>query len=87
MVYVDRVNPADRAGTTGEQLAESLVAQGAQFIIFNSDDMKEDALNFARNNPKSPSSMPPAMLPGRKVAISRMLPTWAISWAGWNTAR
>ena len=54
MVYVDRVNPADRAGTTGEQLAESLVAQGAQFIIFNSDDMKEDALNFARNNPGIP---------------------------------
>jgi simple sugar transport system substrate-binding protein len=54
MVYVDRVNPADRAGTTGEQLAESLVAQGAQFIIFNSDDMKEDALNFARNNPEIP---------------------------------
>jgi simple sugar transport system substrate-binding protein len=54
MVYVDRVNPADRAGTTGEQLAESLVAQGARFIIFNSDDMKEDALNFARNNPEIP---------------------------------
>jgi simple sugar transport system substrate-binding protein len=54
MVYVDRVNPADRAGTTGEQLAESLVAQGAQFIIFNSDDMKQDALNFARNNPEIP---------------------------------
>jgi simple sugar transport system substrate-binding protein len=54
MVYVDRVNPADRAGTTGEQLAESLVAEGAQFIIFNSDDMKEDALNFARNNPTIP---------------------------------
>jgi simple sugar transport system substrate-binding protein len=54
MVYIDRVNPADRAGTTGEQLAESLVNQGAQFIIFNSDDMKEDALNFARNNPGIP---------------------------------
>jgi simple sugar transport system substrate-binding protein len=52
LVYIDKVNPADRPGTTGEQLAESLVAQGAQLIIFNSDDMKDDALNFARNNPE-----------------------------------
>jgi simple sugar transport system substrate-binding protein len=54
MVYIDTVNPADRPGTTGAQLAEELVAQGAQFIIFNSDDMKEDALEFARSHPDIP---------------------------------
>lgn len=52
LVYIDKVNPADRPGTTGDQLADSLVAQGAQLIIFNSDDMKDDALNFARANPE-----------------------------------
>jgi simple sugar transport system substrate-binding protein len=51
MVYIDKVNPADRPGTTGEMLASSLVDQGAKLIIFNSDDMKEDALNFALANP------------------------------------
>ncbi|HKY83878.1 MAG TPA: hypothetical protein VJ160_03530, partial [Anaerolineales bacterium] len=30
MVYLDKVNPADRPGTTPAQLAEDLVAQGAQ---------------------------------------------------------
>ena len=54
MVYVDRVNPADRPGTTPSQLAESLVAQGAKFIIFNSDDMKDGALEFARAHPEIP---------------------------------
>lgn len=54
MVYVDRVNPADRAGTTPAQLAEELLAQGAQFIIFNSDDMKDSAIEFAAANPDVP---------------------------------
>jgi simple sugar transport system substrate-binding protein len=30
MIYLDKVNPADRAGTTPDQLAEELVAQGAK---------------------------------------------------------
>jgi simple sugar transport system substrate-binding protein len=55
MVYIDTVNPADRPGTTGEQLAESLLDQGARYIIFNSDDMKDDALNFALANPDIPT--------------------------------
>src|SRR3972149_1021733 len=32
MVYLDKVNPADRPGTTPAQLAEDLVAQGAQLV-------------------------------------------------------
>jgi simple sugar transport system substrate-binding protein len=51
MIYLDVVNTADRPGTTAAQLAEELVQQGAQLIIFNSDDMKDDAIEFTRNNP------------------------------------
>lgn len=51
MIYLDNVNPAARPGTTAEQLAAELVAQGAQAIIFNSDDMKDEALIFAQENP------------------------------------
>ena len=51
MLYIDKVNPADRPGTTPDQLASELVSQGAQLIIFNSDDMKDGALEFAKNNP------------------------------------
>ena len=52
MLYVDKVNPADRPGTTPAQLAESLVAKGAKVIIFNSDDMKDGALEFTKAHPE-----------------------------------
>jgi len=52
MIYIDKVNPADRAGTTPAQLAEELVSQGAKLVIFNSDDMKDGALEFAKANPE-----------------------------------
>jgi simple sugar transport system substrate-binding protein len=48
LIYIDKVNPADRPGTTGAQLAEDLLSEGADLIVFNSDDMKDDALEFAR---------------------------------------
>jgi len=51
MIYVDKVNPADRPGTTPAQLAEDLVAQGAKLVIFNSDDMKDGAIEFAAAHP------------------------------------
>ncbi|MBI1793718.1 MAG: BMP family ABC transporter substrate-binding protein [Chloroflexi bacterium] len=51
LVYIDKVNPADRPGTTASQLAEQLVNQGAKLVIFNSDDMKDEALKFAQANP------------------------------------
>jgi simple sugar transport system substrate-binding protein len=44
-------------GTTISQLAEQLVAQGAQLIIFNSDDMKDESTVFAQNNPDVPVIM------------------------------
>ena len=51
LVYIDKVNPADRPGTTASQLAESLVAQGAKLVIFSSDDMTDEAVKFAQAHP------------------------------------
>ncbi len=51
MIYLDKVNPADRPGTTPDQLAEELVTQGAQLVIFNSDDMKDASTAFAKAHP------------------------------------
>ncbi len=54
LIYLDRVNPADRPGTTPDLLAEELLAQGADVILFTSDDMKDAATEFATNNPDVP---------------------------------
>jgi len=51
MIYLDKVNPADRPGTTPDQLAQELVDQGAKLVIFNSDDMKDASTAFAKANP------------------------------------
>src|SRR4030042_1499704 len=57
MVYIDKVNVADRPGTTPAQLAEDLLNQGAKLVIFNSDDMKDSATEFAQNHPDIPVIM------------------------------
>jgi simple sugar transport system substrate-binding protein len=57
MIYLDKVNPADRPGTTPDQLAEELVSQGAQLVIFNSDDMKDASTTFATAHPDIPVIM------------------------------
>jgi simple sugar transport system substrate-binding protein len=57
MIYIDKVNNADRPGTTPAQLGEELLNQGAQLIIFNSDDMKDSATEFAQNHPDVPVIM------------------------------
>ena len=54
MVYVDKANTSDRPGTTIEQLAEELLAQGAKMIFFTSDDMKDGAIAFAQAHPEIP---------------------------------
>jgi simple sugar transport system substrate-binding protein len=54
MVYVDKANTADRPGTTVEQLAEELLAQGAKMVFFTSDDMKDGAIAFAKAHPDIP---------------------------------
>jgi simple sugar transport system substrate-binding protein len=54
LVFVDKANTSDRPGTTGVQLAESLLAQGANVIVFTSDDMKDDAITFAKKHTDIP---------------------------------
>ena len=53
MIYLDNVYSGSPTypGQTASQLAEQLVGQGAKLIIFNSDDMKDEALKFAQAHP------------------------------------
>jgi simple sugar transport system substrate-binding protein len=52
MLYLDKVNPADRPGLTLPQLVDDLVAKGARLIIANSDDMKDGVREAARQHPE-----------------------------------
>lgn len=55
VIYID--NAVMKSGTTYAQLADELVAQGANIILFNSDDMKADSNQFALDNPTIPVIM------------------------------
>ena len=57
MIYLDKVNPSDRPGTTPAQLGEDLLSKGAKVIIFNSDDMKDSSNDFAKAHPDVPVIM------------------------------
>jgi simple sugar transport system substrate-binding protein len=50
MIYIDKVNPADRAGVTIPQLVDDMVEKGARLIIANSDDMKDGTREAARQH-------------------------------------
>jgi len=51
MIYIDKVNPADRPGVTIPQLVDDMVEKGAQLIIANSDDMKDGTREAALMHP------------------------------------
>lgn len=51
MIYIDKVNPADRPGVTVPQLVDDLISKGARLIIANSDDMSDGILEAARKHP------------------------------------
>lgn len=51
MIYIDKVNPADRKGVTIPQLVDELVAKGAKLVIANSDDMKDGIREAALQHP------------------------------------
>lgn len=51
MLYLDKVNPADRPGLTLPQLVDDLVSKGARLIIANSDDMKDGIREAAKQHP------------------------------------
>jgi len=42
MIYLDKLNPADRKGTTLEQVVDDMVSQGAKLIFSTSDDFAAD---------------------------------------------
>lgn len=51
MLYIDKVNPADRPGVTIPQVVDDLVSKGAKLIIANSDDMKDGIREAAVQHP------------------------------------
>jgi simple sugar transport system substrate-binding protein len=51
MIYIDKVNPADRPGVTIPQLVDDMVEKGAGLIIANSDDMKDGIREAALMHP------------------------------------
>ena len=53
MIYIDKVNPADRPGITIPQLVDDLVEKGVQLVIANSDDMKDGIGEAALLHPKT----------------------------------
>jgi len=55
LVYVDLA--FTHQGVTPAQLAEQLLTQGANLIIFNSDDFKDDSNTFAKAHPDIPTIM------------------------------
>jgi len=52
MLYIDKVNPADRPGVTIPMLVDDLVSKGAKLIIANSDDMKDGTREAAMLHPE-----------------------------------
>ncbi|MCB1849843.1 MAG: BMP family ABC transporter substrate-binding protein [Gammaproteobacteria bacterium] len=52
MIYIDKVNPADRPGLTIPMVVDDLVDKGAQLIIGNSDDMKDGIREAATQHPE-----------------------------------
>ncbi|MFC1828196.1 BMP family protein [Thermodesulfobacteriota bacterium] len=51
MIYIDKVNPADRPGVTIPQLVDDMAEKGAKLIIANSDDMKDGTREAASMHP------------------------------------
>lgn len=54
MIYLDKLNPADRKGTTLEQVVEDMVSQGAKLILTTSDDFAADTDVVAAKYPDIP---------------------------------
>lgn len=54
MIVIDKANPADRPGTTVDQIASDMISQGAKLVFATSDDMKDGALLAAEQQPDVP---------------------------------
>jgi simple sugar transport system substrate-binding protein len=53
LIYLDKVNPADRPGLTIPQVVDDLVEKGADLIIAGSDDMKDGIREAASLHPNT----------------------------------
>jgi len=51
MIYLDKLNPADRPETTLEQVVDDMVEQGARLVFTTSDDFQVDTDDVARKYP------------------------------------
>ncbi len=51
MIYLDKMNPADRPETTVEQQVDDMIAQGAKLILTTSDDFQDDTNFVAQKYP------------------------------------
>ena len=51
MIYLDKLNPADRSETTLEQAVDDMVSQGAKIVFTTSDDFQEDTDLVAQKYP------------------------------------
>ncbi len=51
MLYLDKVNPADRPGVTIPQLVDDLADKGATLVFAGSDDMKDGIREAAEQHP------------------------------------
>lgn len=54
LISLDFINPADNQGLTPEGVAKDMIDQGAQLVVFNSDDMQVGAFAAAEQNPDTP---------------------------------
>jgi simple sugar transport system substrate-binding protein len=54
MIYLDKLNSADRKGTTLEQVVDDMVADGAKMILTTSDDFAVDTDTVAAKYPNIP---------------------------------
>lgn len=51
MIYLDKMNPADRPETTVEQQVDDIISQGAKLILTTSDDFQDDTDLVAQKYP------------------------------------
>ena len=52
MIHLDKLNPADREGTTLEQVVDDMVSEGAKLIFTTSDDFAADTDTVAAKYPE-----------------------------------
>jgi simple sugar transport system substrate-binding protein len=50
-IYLDKLNPADRAGTTLEQVVNDMKSKGVKLVLTTSDDFQTDTLAVAQKFP------------------------------------